>query len=55
MKSSRWYVLWFLQSEKDISNTTLDEEVKKWTEEWNEEVAQKMKEVVESFMEDYEL
>ncbi|KIK64798.1 hypothetical protein GYMLUDRAFT_39761 [Collybiopsis luxurians FD-317 M1] len=32
----------------------LDEEVKKWTAEWNEEVAQKVKEAVNSSLEDYE-
>ncbi|KAF5393114.1 hypothetical protein D9757_001093 [Collybiopsis confluens] len=32
----------------------LDEQVKKWAAEWNEEIAQKMKETVESSMEDYE-
>ncbi|KAE9407253.1 hypothetical protein BT96DRAFT_874855 [Gymnopus androsaceus JB14] len=38
----------------DASNTTLEEEVKKWTEEWDENVAQKIKTEVESSMEDYE-
>ncbi|KAE9407254.1 hypothetical protein BT96DRAFT_986861 [Gymnopus androsaceus JB14] len=38
----------------DASNTTLEEEVKKWTEEWDENVAQKIKMEVESSMEDYE-
>ncbi|KIK64796.1 hypothetical protein GYMLUDRAFT_160542, partial [Collybiopsis luxurians FD-317 M1] len=32
----------------------LEEQVKKWTAEWNEEVAQKIKEAVTSSMEDYE-
>jgi len=38
----------------DASSTTLEEEVKKWSEEWDEKAAQKMKEAVESSMEDYE-
>ncbi|KAE9407255.1 hypothetical protein BT96DRAFT_914834 [Gymnopus androsaceus JB14] len=38
----------------DASNTTLEEEVKKWTKEWDEKTAQKMKEAVENSMEDYE-
>ncbi|KIK70300.1 hypothetical protein GYMLUDRAFT_255450 [Collybiopsis luxurians FD-317 M1] len=32
----------------------LDEQVKRWTDEWNEEVAQNMKEAVESSLQDYE-
>lgn len=31
----------------------LELQVKKWTEEWDEKVAQRMKEAVESAMDDY--
>ena len=32
----------------------LEEEVVKWTEEWNEEIAKKMKDFAEKAMEDYQ-
>jgi hypothetical protein len=43
-----------IKASETVRTPTLEEEVKKWTEEWNEEVAQQMKEAVNSSMADYE-
>ncbi|KAL0569868.1 hypothetical protein V5O48_012087 [Marasmius crinis-equi] len=43
-----------VRTKETLKPPVLEEEVKKWSKEWNEDVAAKLKELVESAMEDYE-